>query len=182
MNSKMKKKTWIYAVSIILTAIISSYATVKFNKAEIKFYGPDGVIYEASVPTQVAPKVSFSVTYSDFLAITLTAMTVVIGVGAIVIALIAFRTIADIKRNAEKAAQDHVSKAVNTEIEGLSGKITSSIENNVNVILPSHISDKLASLLAEMQRNGELSTLMETTILRMSQMDAATADELSHED
>lgn len=171
------KKNWLYVSYILLAAIISSYVTVKLNQAQIKFYGPNGTIYEASIPNQQSASLSVTATYSDFLAITLTAMTVVIGVGAIVIALIAFLTIADIKKNAEKAAQEHVSAAVNTQIEGLSEKIRNTIESNVNTSLPSHINNQLV----EMQMNGQMSALMDSAVLRMSQMDADTADELSQE-
>lgn len=56
------------------------------------------------------------VSYADFLAVSMTAITVVLAALAIGVAIIAFKTIHEIKRDANKAATDTARASVPTEV------------------------------------------------------------------
>tara|TARA_R110002126_G_scaffold52897_35_gene143501 strand:- start:3233 stop:3613 length:381 start_codon:yes stop_codon:yes gene_type:complete len=86
-------------------------------------------------PSKALSPPTFNLTYSDFISILLTALGLILAALAIVIGLIAFRTIGEIKREAvnrvEKQVKEDLPAAINEAVEkaGKEGRLDDALQN-----------------------------------------------------
>ncbi len=103
-------------LSYVIIGIVSSAVTA-FVFSGGKIVGPSQI--------QNPPSLEFS--YSDFVSFLLTVLAMILTALALVIGLVAFRTITEIKQSAGRAAQERVSEAY----EELPDKIEEEVEKAV---------------------------------------------------
>ena len=90
-------------------------------------------------PSKALNPPTFELTYSDFVSVLLTALGLILAALAIFIGLVAFRTIGEIKREAERIAEDHSKSEVNRSLESVPDRVAEAVEEQVKERLPAAI-------------------------------------------
>ena len=119
-------------VSYVLVALGSAALTAwMYNGGH--FVGPSRAL---SPPT-------FEFSYSDFVSVLLTPLALVLAALAIVIGLIAFRTIGEIKREAGRIAEEHSKSEVENSLASVPETVAKAVEGEVRERLPAAIDQAL---------------------------------------
>lgn len=140
-------------ISYIIIAVISSAFTAwMFTGGHL--IGPSKAL---NPPT-------FELTYSDFVSILLTVLGVVLAALAIVVGIVAFRTIGEIKREAERIAKEHSKAEVERSLEAVPGRVAKAVEGQVNERLPAAID--LA--VEKAGREGRLDEALQKAMMQFS--------------
>ncbi|TGN59058.1 hypothetical protein E4L95_12030 [Paracoccus liaowanqingii] len=135
------RKALIQAACLAVVAVAASLFTLAVVR------GPNS--------PSISDGLSFS--YSDFVAVSLTAVTIVLAVIAAIIASIAFWSIKEIKASARKVALRQARSAVASELRNL----PQNIKDQVTQQLPSILDEQVKLKLVEMAASGELAVLLE---------------------
>ena len=116
--------------SYILVAVVSSAFTVWM------FVGGHVI-----GPSKVPNPPTFELTYSDFVSALLTVLGLVLASLAIVIGIIAFRTIGEIKREAGRIAEEHSKSEVERILDSVPDRVAKAVGREVKERLPAAIDD-----------------------------------------
>lgn len=136
-------------VGYIVVALCSSGFTA------LMFYG--GVFVG---PSQVVNPPRFEFSYSDFVSFLLTVLAIILTALALVIGLVAFRTISEIKREAGRIAEEH-SKA---EVERRLAKVPEQVKEEVISNMP----EAMRAELADAIKRGEFEATVFKGLLQIS--------------
>ena len=90
-------------------------------------------------PSKALNPPTLELAYSDFVSILLTVLGLILAALAIVIGIVAFRTIAEIKREAGRIAEEHSKAEVERSLEAVPERVANAVEEQVNERLPAAI-------------------------------------------
>lgn len=140
-------------ISYVLAAVIGSALTAwMFTGGH--FIGPSRAL---NPPT-------FELTYSDFVSVLLTTLGLILAALAIVVGIIAFRTIGEIKREAGRIAEEHSKKEVEQSLDSVPERVATAVEEQVNERLPAAIDDAVEKA----GREGRLDEALQKAIMQFS--------------
>ena len=108
------------------------------------------------------PVVDFS--YSDFISFLLTVLAVILAALALGIGIIAFRTIAEIKREASQIARDHSKSEITRSLSEVPERVRRNVEDAVAELLPKAIDQAVE----DAGKEGRLDQALERAVLRLS--------------
>lgn len=114
-------------------------------------------------PSKLVTPATIEFSYSDFVSATLTALGLILAALAIGIGIVAFRTIGEIKREAQRIAEDHAKK---------------SLEQQVRERLPAEID----AAVEKLGREGRLDEALQKAIMQISVGGGVTNAELQPTD
>lgn len=149
------------AVAVTAVAAVASIATALFFR-----------MHPASGPGFRAP---IDVSYSDFLAISLTAVTVVLAVLAVIVAVVAWVTVKEIKLAARRIAHRSSRAGVTTEMKKMPEQLQKFVEGQ----LPAVLAAEVQMQLDRMAVTGQLAQLVERAQLGRAFYDPTTDQELN---
>jgi hypothetical protein len=122
------------------------------------------------------PKVEF--VYSDFISVSLTMVTVVLGALAIVIGIIAFRTVKEIKLDAAAVATKHSSATIDKHMKAVPTQVNSAVDTIVEGRLPDVIHAEVIREIEIYAKDGRLAEIIERAQLRRSFFNLEAQEEL----
>lgn len=146
-ESKMR---WI---GYVLVAVLSSVAT-SWMYSGGHFVGPARRLDP--------PSTEFA--YSDFVSIGLTVVTVVLGALALVIGIVAFKTVREIKQDAAAVASD----TINEHMKTVPDQVNTSVDVLVKLRLPAVIQEEVTREIEAYAKDGRLGQIIERANLRRS--------------
>ena len=158
-------------VPYILTAVACSAI------AALIFYG---LIFHGGVfvgPSNVPSPPRFEFTYSDFVSFLLTVLAVILTALILIIGLVAFRTIAEIKHEARRIAARHSKSEVERALADVPVRVAEAVELEVKQRLPSEID----SAVEEAVKTGRMDTPILRAILQTSMGGGTMNEELQPE-
>ena len=153
-------------VPYVLIALASAAFTAWMFEGS-HFIGPSKSI---SPPT-------FDFSYSDFVSFLLTVLAIIITALALVIGLVAFRTIGEIKREARRIAQEHSKSEVERSLDEVPERVTKAVEQEVKERLPGAIDNAVE----EAGKAGRLDEALQKAIMQVSIGGAVANSELQPE-
>lgn len=106
--------------------------------------------------------------YADFVSILLTVLAIILAALAISIGIIAFRTIAEIKDEARKIAQESSKAEVEAVLNTVPERVAESVDAQVQDRLPKAIEDQLQDAIEAAGRTGRLDEALQKALARMS--------------
>ena len=139
--------------SYVLIAVVSSAFTVWM------FVGGHVI-----GPSKALNPTTFELTYSDFVSVLLTVLGLVLAVLAIIIGIIAFRTIGEIKREARRIAEEHSKSEVERILESIPERVAQAVGGEVKERLPAAIDDAVEKA----GREGRLDEALQKAIMQFS--------------
>ena len=141
------------AAGYILIGVISSAITAWVFIGGM-FFGPSR---SPTPPT-------FHLSYSDFISLLLTVLAIVLTALALVIGIIAFRTIGEIKKEARIIAQEHSKSEVERSLEHVPRRVSEAVAAEVRQRLPDAIDKGVESA----GRAGRLDEALQKAIMQFS--------------
>lgn len=118
---------------------------------------------------------SFDFSYSDFVSILLTILAVMLAALAIGIGLVAFRTIAEIKKEAGRIAVT----ATETVLADVPDRVSNAVQKSVEEHLPETMEAKLVTVIENAGKSGVLDTALQKALARMAFGGAQSNSELA---
>jgi hypothetical protein len=115
------------------------YILVGIVSSALTFWAVSGGYVVGPSLTLSPPRVEL--TYADFLSALLTILGLILAALAIVIGLVAFQTIGDIKREARRIAEEHSKSEVERSLETVPERVGKSVQEQVSKHLPSAIDE-----------------------------------------
>ena len=97
-------------------------------------------------PSQAQSPSTLEMSYSDFVSILLTALGLILAALAIVIGIVAFRTIGEIKREAGRIAEQHSKSEVENSLQAVPDRVATAVQEQVSEHLPSAIDEAVERL------------------------------------
>jgi hypothetical protein len=118
---------------------------------------------------------SFDFSYTDFVSVLLTILAVMLAALAIGIGLVAFRTIAEIKKEAGRVAI----AATESVLESVPDRVSSAVQTSVEEQLPETMEAKLVTVIENAGKTGVLDTALQKALARMAFGGAQSNSELA---
>lgn len=118
---------------------------------------------------------SFDFSYIDFVSIMLTILTVMLAALAIGIGLIAFSTIAEIKKEAGRIAI----AATESVLEDVPDRVSNEVQKSVEEQLPETMEAKLVTVIENAGKTGVLDTALQKALARITFGGAQSNSELT---
>jgi len=122
------------------------------------------------------PTIDF--TYSDFVSVILTVVTVVLGALALVIGIVAFKTVREIKQDAAAVANEHSSATIEEHMKTVPGQVNTSVDALVRLRLPAVIQEEVTREIEVYAKDGRLGEIIEKANLRRSFYNPEAEEEL----
>ncbi|XYK81800.1 MAG: hypothetical protein ROO70_06190 [Labrenzia sp.] len=119
-------------------------------------------------PSKNLAPTTFALSYSDFISALLTILALLLGTITILISIIAFRTIAEIKAEARKIASEHANKLIDEKTEKLPNTISIEVDQKIETSLPVAINERLEKQIMVMARDGKLDHVISRALIRIS--------------
>lgn len=114
-------------------------------------------------------------TYSDFVSVSLTAVTIVLAVVAVLIAFVAFWTVKEIKAAARKVALRQSRHAVGLEMKAVPDRIAQFVDER----LPDVLDEGVRARIAALAESGELAEMIERASAARMRMNPTADMELN---
>lgn len=102
--------------------------------------------------------------YSDFVSILLTGLGLILAALTIVIGIVAFRTIGEIKREARRIAEEHSKSEVEKSLQAVPDRVAKAVEGQVNEHLPSAIDE----VVERLGKEGRLDEALQKAMMQFS--------------
>lgn len=128
-------------------------------------------------PSRSPTPPTFHLSYSDFVSLLLTVLAIVLTALALVIGIVAFRTIGEIKKEAQIIAQEHSKSEVERSLEHVPTRVSEAVEAEVRQRLPGAID----RAVEEAGRAGRLDEALQKAIMQFSTGGGITNLELQPE-
>lgn len=129
-------------------------------------------------PSRRLRPLEIDLSYSDFVSVLLTVLAVILAALTIGVAIVAFRTIKDIKEDARSVAVKHATTVIQERTENLPAQVETVVAFVVKEKLPSVMQKNVREVIEEMAKNGKLGQALDEAYLRMAAFDTETEGEL----
>ena len=116
--------------------------------------------------------------YSDFVSIGLTVVTVVLGALALVIGIVAFKTVREIKQDAAAVANKHSSDTIREHMKTVPDQVNTSVDVLIKRRLPAVIQEEVTREIEIYAKDGRLGKIIEKANLRRSFYNPEAEEEL----
>lgn len=116
--------------------------------------------------------------YADFVSVGLTVVTVVLGALALVIGIVAFKTVREIKGDAAKVASKYSTDTIEHHMKSIPSQVNTSVDAIVEERLPSIIQQEVTREIETYAVDGRLALIVEKANLRRSFLNPEADEEL----
>lgn len=120
---------------------------------------------------------TFDLSYSDFVSVLLTILAVILAALTIGIGMIAFRTIAEIKKEAGLSA----TKVAETVLKDVPERVAGEVKKSVEEQLPETMEAKLVTVIENAGKTGVLDSALQKALARMAFGGAQSNSELAED-